>query len=342
MNDIVSNKLIIINKLIYYLIKATAFFSDDYFLCAISISFWMGITTLLKFVTILYLLNTLLLKEINSKILVAISLCFINPIPLLTLFTATPLMKYSGYIRPTIWHNPTIIFVMPFAIMLFFITYSFIEKYSQRKLIYILLLVFINVILKPSYIFIFIPAYSIFVLSKRTLRNDIRYYYPIFLPIAMIILAYVQIYTNKNASVLYGEATHGISLAPFKLILHINNGKLLVFFLKLLLSNILPLYAICLIIKEKGYRNSISGMLKYAIVSYIVSLSIYILFIETGPREFHGNFSWQNVVAQLILIIVTYIEFEKLDLSSLKRKTFYVLLYSQTIWGIAYYLHYFK
>jgi hypothetical protein len=124
-------------------------------------------------VVTIFLTNTLLAKRIPSanrtawlliisvclNIVIAIYLPFFNPNP------------YVGQESPNIWHNPQMLFLKPFALLFFFYYMEFIQNDGQlTKRGYFILssLLMISVVIKPSFVFAFLPATGIYLLAFHT------------------------------------------------------------------------------------------------------------------------------------------------------------------------------
>ena len=90
-------------------------------------------------------------KEVKNKKLAAalcIFLTFITPI--VTVFNFPRI--YLGQISPNVWHNPTIIFSMPFNILLFYFSIKSLTSFKQKDFIFVsLLIVVILYRLRPNY-----------------------------------------------------------------------------------------------------------------------------------------------------------------------------------------------
>jgi hypothetical protein len=57
-------------------------------------------------------------------------------------------------------------------------------------------------------------------------------------------------------------------------------------------------------------------LLQYAVIGYLIAVSICTILTETGPRQFHGNFFWQNIICSYILFLVLSVLFaEKIKTS---------------------------
>ena len=71
--------------------------------------------------------------------------------------------------------------------------------------------------------------------------------------------------------------------------------------LSLVASTLFPLTYVCLY-----WRKATKNLLfSYSSILLIVSIIIYSVFSETGPREFHGNFGWGRAICNYILFAVT-------------------------------------
>ncbi|MCK4978745.1 MAG: hypothetical protein KAS62_00035 [Candidatus Delongbacteria bacterium] len=81
-------------------------------------------------------------------------------------------------------------------------------------------------------------------------------------------------------------------------------------------------------------------LLLYSLALTILGLLISIFIIEDGPRKFHGNFMWQNIICSYILIMVVVCDLVKKiikeKLNSAKLKILFGLLFLHTVSGIIY------
>ena len=211
---------------------------------------------------------------------------------------------YLGTIPPNVWHNSTIILVFPFALLLFWLSVNQIYSFDNKRLISILGLVVLNVISKPSFLFAYVPAYTILLLSMFKLSNAFwKGMVPVFFSIICIGLSYFTLYVYKNR---IDNNSVGISFFYLtKLWFSQDNIYKLIFFLiqEIFCSFFFP---IVLLFRQKElFKNK---MMFFAILLQIFSLIIYHTFIETGSRANHGNFGWQLIISNNILFFVCLLE----------------------------------
>jgi uncharacterized membrane protein YgdD (TMEM256/DUF423 family) len=82
-------------------------------------------------------------------------------------------------------------------------------------------------------------------------------------------------------------------IAPFR-VWQIHSKNI---FIDLLMSIFYPFAFLIAYRKEiKQYRGYL-----YAVLTFIVGLLVAILFVESGPRDFHANYFWTAIIANYIL-----------------------------------------
>lgn len=206
-----------------------------------------------------------------------------------------------GYLPVNTWHNSTTIFLMPFALWLFYRSYIFIENHKEEKNKYwrlgeLLLLAVFTVFIKPSYFFAFSIAFPLYFLLRFGITRHLFHagLVSLFSGLALL-LVYRYVFTGGDSSVIirpfqvWGYWTTNIPMS-------------------LLASVFFPLLFLLFYFKE-AIRNS---LLSYAWVNMLVATAIYILLTETGGRAMHGNFSWQTIICNFILFLTTWILFMKI------------------------------
>jgi hypothetical protein len=215
---------------------------------------------------------------------------------------------YLGNTPPNIWHNSTTIFLMPFALLLFWQSYEQIKTPKADRVVWISLLIIVNIIIKPSYFFVFLVCYPIFFIknfgwTKLTLINLI----PILIGCFLLGIQYLGHYIWEIGS-LSEKGGHGVTISLFTVWSHFSPDIPL----SLLGSLLFPL--LCIIFHWKTAVNHL--LIKYACFQYLIAITIFAVFMENGPRQYHGNFGWQCIVASYILYLSASILFlEKLGLN---------------------------
>ena len=214
---------------------------------------------------------------------------------------------YLGNTPPNIWHNSTTIFLMPFALLLFWQSYEQIKTPKTDRVVWISLLIIVNIIIKPSFFFVFLVCYPIFFIkqfgwTKLTFGNLI----PLLVGCFLLAIQYLGHYIWQIGSIQEGD--HGVKISLFTVWSHYSPDIPL----SLLGSLLFPL--LCIIFHYKTAVNDL--LIKYACFQYLIAITIYALFMESGPRQYHGNFGWQCIVASYILYLSASILFiEKLGLN---------------------------
>lgn len=192
---------------------------------------------------------------------------------------------YLGYYVPNVWHNSTILCMMPFAIACYLLSVKQFDEYSSRRNWYITLLLGLSVLVKPSFYFIYVFSYPIIIWSKyRFKKVFFQSLIPLLLGGIFLVYEYFTIYyygVNDDSSVV-------INVIPL-FTLDFWRSHLLNF----VLSMTLPLLFICL------YGNIIFHDREFWFVFLMLVFGIGMMwsFRETGPRATHGNFGWQVIAA---------------------------------------------
>jgi hypothetical protein len=219
---------------------------------------------------------------------------------LLVVFSLPAGHFYLGQIPPNVWHSSTTIFVMPFALLLFLLSYDQLIQPTSRRLLAITVLILLNVTAKPSFFFVLASVYPFFLLGrfglKRTFWVNLL---PVLLGVIVTGLLYYLIYVLEF-TILISEGS-GLEIRPFaawsRLSSHIP--------LSLLCSLFFPVTFLAVFRPGLGKHL----LLEYAVSAYLVALGMFVLLAETGPRADHGNFIWQAVICAYILFAVTGVLF---------------------------------
>lgn len=240
---------------------------------------------------------------------------------------------YAGYFVPNVWHNSTTILLMPFAILLFLTSCKQIKEYNSRLDILLTILITINIFTKPSFLFVFICAYPLIMLfryhfSKIFFRSLI----PIIIGGIFIILQYWLIYQFSSQDLSEAQ-TSKIAIGFFEVYkLNISINLLPI---SLIASYFFPIaYSIS---NWRKLKNNIIYL--FVLLLVIISIAIYAIIFETGPRFTHGNFYWQIVPCSWILyfIITAYLARDiKEEKFSTKNKVLTAIYIIQVLCGVLY------
>jgi hypothetical protein len=200
-----------------------------------------------------------------------------------------------GQFPPNVWHNSTSIFLMPFALALFGQGLRFFEKPGSKGSLWLLLWVALNVVIKPSFFFVFAPVFGLWMLGKWGLRREFWWAaWPLLVGTVLILLEYYAIFQWNSFRATPPPET-GLSLAPFH-VWRFHSSNLL---LSLLGSLAFPLSYLLLFPKSLHHFRP----LQWAGSMFLLGLLIFILVAETGIREYDANFIWQCYIANFMLFM---------------------------------------
>ena len=242
----------------------------------------------------------------NSRIslITSLSLLFIFAIPILFIITPSD-YYYIGSFAPTVWHNSTSIFLMPFAILLFRRSCKQIDTYNPKDDYLLTGLIFINIFIKPSFFMTFILAYPLVMLIKYKFSQIFwKSLIPIIIGGVLLLIQYCFIYLSTEAAE-PSQYESGISFGFFTLFGTIIKLR----FLPLIILSSLLFPILYTVFNYK--KTAFDYKYLYAICLSFFAFIIYGFLYETGPRFLHGNFYWQIVPCTWILFFVSLIALMK-------------------------------
>jgi len=197
---------------------------------------------------------------------------------------------YLGYSVPNVWHNSTILCMMPFAIAVYQLSVEQFEKgYEGRRNGWISIFVIIATLIKPSFFFVYAVAFPVVMFGKYRQRKEFFWsLIPILCGCVCVLYEYITIYTAPSSSQINPANAGGVAIEIMPLFtLGFWQDKLP----KLMISLAFPLLFVLSywksIIKEREFW--------FVFVMLVVAFGISWCCKETGPRAAHGNFGWQVV-----------------------------------------------
>lgn len=246
-------------------------------------------------------------------------------------------LMYIGRFVSNAWHNTTLILLFPFSILVFWLQVEVFDdfpNFSYRNIYVLTALIFINAFIKPSFILVYIPV-TIFFLIRKNLRfkSKIIYplYYPIFAGVFLLSIQYLYTYYFQIGSMNTSPSGVEISYPFHALLYYIPIWMIPISFLFSFLFPI-SLYLIYPEVKEDSH-------FRYSVNLIIFSLLISTFFIETGPRLYHLNFYWQNIICCYLLFLSSSIFLIKkilLHKLNFKNKLLSIIFILHSISGILY------
>jgi hypothetical protein len=327
------------NFLFFVTVLIFSFWSTSFKILLVSAIFVIALSIAFKF----FITQKLLLSSLDNSIThvttkiasdyLAVILAFVLIVCSVINIPGLEFTKYFivGQFPPNVWHNSTTIFLMPFAILLFYKSYELINEYSSKKALIVCLLILLNALAKPSFILCFAVAYPIvlfenYLLSKQFWIRITPLIFTFFILAAQYV---VNFYFSKQMNI---PDEGGIKIAPFNVWNKLSDN----WAVSLLLSTVYPLVFLLFY-----FRNAFRDALyKYAFVLFIVATLIMIFLSETGAREFHGNFLWQGIICNFILFLATCMTHLKIIGSNqklgTKDKLIFSVLFIHFLTGILY------
>jgi hypothetical protein len=330
------------NFLYFFLVALFAGFSKNiYFYYGASVVLISLAITAKFFLTQYYLKKySLSLKEKVSCLFPAIAMLFAFALPAVNLFTANE--YYLGQLPANTWHNSTVIFLMPFSMLLFFKTYGLLIRGNERSVQQqwqVFFLVVINALIKPSFLFTLIPSVFLFFawfnLFSASNKKKVYVLLPFIGGIIFIAIEYYLIFMQTHIStVVSNNEKSSVVIAPFVVWKNYSPNMLIAFFT----SCFFPLVYI-VASKFEVLKNK---LVQFAVVNYVIAILIWILFAEEGPRKFDANFIWQVIVATYLLFLCFLIQlisdWHTTAISKTKKNIIATAFLLHFVWGVVYWI----
>lgn len=272
--------------------------------------------------------------------LIATVMLFVFALPGLNYFTSHQF--YMGQLVPNVWHSSTTIFLMPFAEVLFFESYILLfleEKKIKRKIFQIVLLIILNALIKPSFLFTLLPTVALFFFIQYFFFKREKGYWvkplPYIIGFVFIVIEYYFIYKLNYSGVSYGDKTNsGIDFEPFAIWLSYSPDLIVAFITSCFFPLVYIIFSKGLVLKNK--------LVQFSLSNYLIGLSLWILLAEQGFRRSDGNFIWQMVVTSYLLFFTLLMNFfNEAKLGTLTKMQQWIIggsFFLHFAWGVYYWL----
>lgn len=216
---------------------------------------------------------------------------------------------YFGYLAPNVFHNPTILTLKPFALLLFYLSWKIFpagsNSSSSRLIAVCATVTMLSALAKPSYIICFLPALALLVLGNLLVHEkpDGKLLFIGFIaPAAIVLIAQFYLtYSSAQTSLYKGES--GIVLAPFLVMSALSKWLPA----KLLLSTLFPC-AVLFCYFRAAIRDR---QLVFAWLTFLIGAFYTYFLAESGPRMLQGNFIWSGQICLFILFVATALFFAR-------------------------------
>lgn len=190
---------------------------------------------------------------------------------------------YIGYYVPNVWHNSTILCMMPLAIITFFLSVRQFDCFDNKRNWFIVLFVVLGTLMKPSFFFIYAVAYPLCIFVRYRFKKEFFYsLIPILAGCACMLYEYLTIYD--------GEDECEVVIDVFQLF---TAGFWKVHFLGFAISVAFPIIFVLFYWREI-HRDLVFW---FVLIMLVVAFGISWCCAETGYRAYDGNFYWQIIPA---------------------------------------------
>jgi hypothetical protein len=228
----------------------------------------------------------------------ALALLLVAPVNFLTLPAHN---LYFGYITPNALHNPTIVLLRPFALLLFALVAAALEHrvtWGWRVLLLGWLLVLFSLLAKPNGVLVMLPALLV-VLGWRVLHRDYAdfrlligaFVVPMLLFLALEYLAQFLWIDADNSRILFAPLLSISQYASVSPALLLRFG----------LSALFPL-AVYGAYWRKALRDR---ALSFAWLCFGIGVAQMLLLAESGQRLGDANFWWGAQISLFVLFAVS-------------------------------------
>ncbi len=300
------NKAFPVNFLYYLTVYTASFFASKTSALLVVSVYILAIATFAKY----YIVKSIFYKEVLLNTINGERTASILATLLLFSFSLPSLMVKNDFYYllsspPNVWHNSTTIFAMPFVVLLFWLSWKQLQIFSGQRMVWIGILIVLNVLIKPSFLFVYLIIYPILLLKK------FKFSKLFWINIIPLIIASLLIITEYYLIYLGNESTdkNSVEINFFFFIKTWAAGEnvLLVLFLAILSSLLFP---IVVLLKNRSLLKS--DMVQFAVACCVLSLIIANTFSESGTRVNDGNFLWQSIMSSFLLFFVCIFQVAKL------------------------------
>ncbi len=292
------------NFLVYVLVNVFSFFSTRAVPTEIALCMLIAFATTFRFRLAQERINHLIYRDATNDpnyftgVFYVLTLLFVFGIPIPGYLSDDRFMYIGSYV-PNVWHNSTILFLFPFAMLLFELAYKQLHAFSSKRNWWIALLVVLNLFIKPSYFFVFVCVYPLLLLFKYRFSKEFCLgILPLVAGTFLLALEYWVIYkigipTDKEAS--------SVVFLPFYRSPEFDNLSLIP--VAMFFSLLFPI--VYTVFNFAKLKNSL--LFWFCVLQFVVSVLIFFFISESGPRASHGNFYWQIVICTWLCFFVTFL-----------------------------------
>jgi hypothetical protein len=235
-----------------------------------------------------------------ASVAAALAACFMFP-PTVSALTGLP-GNYLGLLPPNVYHNSTLLAALPFSIAAFGLAMRQLKADSRCAFRVDALLggvLVAGALCKPSYAFVFVPAYGLLRLGQVRRHSFGRLVWGLtlaVLPVLLLILGQTWWIDQHPEILILGKTSFAIGLPAGWVMFLPNLFSTQQSYMLAVGSFALPLLAYLLRptwLRQPAHQLAVLGVF-FAFIQFM-------LVYETGLRASHGNFTWQVIAANHLL-----------------------------------------
>jgi len=308
--------------LYFFLIYALSGFQNNSTLFIISSGIVLSSIFVIKYYAIKQYFQ---IKKVFSSELMIFFLCFIGVI----FYSAEE--QYIGKHSLTCFHNSTSMPLLPISILMLMYSIKYLKNGSDLNLrLKLIALSSISMLFKPSFMFIFLPVFILFLLIMK--KNKIIEALIIFLPsIIILALEYLFIFASEQVPTnsIDSDIDNGIAFGWLD-VWHQKSPSYLQKAIDILMPIIFPL--IYLYYRPQARKHL---EFKFLLVLLISSFFFANMIYEDGSRMLHGNFKWHIHIINILFFLYCVRDWleNKLNFSNFTNKLFRVIIFIHVIFG---------
>ena len=324
------------NFMVYLLVNIFSFFTANVTFTEISLCLLLAFAGSYRYYLSLAKINEVTgvgSTSFRFNILLSICMLFVFVIPIPGYLSGDYYM-YIGSYTPNVWHNSTILFLFPFALILFDLSYKQLQTFESKSNWLILLLIVLNLVIKPSYFLVLICAYPLMLLVQYGLHKQFWYcILPLVAGMVILIIQYIIIYKISGPA---ANDSSSVVFLPFYKNPELNQDMINIP-IALIFSLFFPILYVGLNFM-KIFKNK---LFIYTLLTFVFSVIIFFSISETGRRASHGNYYWQIVITTWLCFFVSLLALLKdlkLEGKTLKNKFLLSVFGIHVLMGVVYFV----
>lgn len=308
------------NFLMYLFVNFLSGFSGNLMACRLALVILLVFSEVAKYVVVRKAFEEIVGNSLSK--LFSFSLLFVYIIPLMYFLKWIGYYShmedmYLGYFVPNVWHNSTILCMMPFAISCYLLSLKQLNFYDGRRNMLITLILVFGTLVKPSFFFIYSGAYVLVAFTKYQLKKEFfLLLVPILGGIVCVAYEYLSIYLFSSSTAFENSGSRVIIGVRDLFTFGYWKSNLLYY----IASFSFPFLFVCV------YRKHVLYDLEFwfVLIMLVVSMCIMWFCHETGDRANDGNFWWQIFAAMWFFyyyILKVVVETELVGLVGIMQKS---------------------